>query len=51
MVELQLKKAKLDRDGAGAEEASMTAEGHVLSRNDLLDQLMKVNKDQKIKSA
>ena len=51
MVELQLKKAKLDRDGAGAEEASMTAEGHVLSRNDLLEQLMKANKDQKIKTA
>ena len=51
MVELQLKKAKLDRDDAGGEQAQMTAEGHVLSRNDLLEQLMKANKDQKIKSA
>jgi len=51
MVELQLKKAKLDRDGAGTEEASMTAEGHVLSRNDLLERLLNANKEQKIKSA
>jgi hypothetical protein len=51
MIDLQLKKAKLDRDGQGSEEAQMTAEGHVLSRNDLLERLMNANKEQKIKSA
>jgi hypothetical protein len=51
MVELQLKKAKLDRDAQGDEPAAMTAQGHVLSRNELLEQLVNANKDQKIKTA
>ena len=51
MIDLQLKKAKFDRDGQGGEEAQMTAQGHVLSRNELLEQLMNANKDQKIKSS
>jgi len=51
MIDLQLKKAKFDRDGQGGEEAQMTAEGHVLSRNDLLERLVNANKEQKIKSS
>jgi hypothetical protein len=50
MVELQLKKAKFDRDGQGDEPAAMTAEGHVLNRNELLERLITANRDQKIKS-
>lgn len=44
MVELQMKKVKLDRDVAG-EEPTATAHGQVLSRNDLLE-MIKVTKDQ-----
>jgi hypothetical protein len=46
MIQLQLQKAKLDLDrekAAGAnddDEAVETAEGQVLSRNDLLDRLI-----------
>jgi hypothetical protein len=53
MIDLQMKKLKLDQDraknsnddGTGAVE---TAEGHVLSRNDLLERLIG-NRDQKSK--
>ena len=52
MVELQLKKAKFDRDGKEDADgpAAITAQGHVLNRNDLLAQLVAAAKDQKIKS-
>jgi hypothetical protein len=45
MVELQMKKVKLDRDVQG-EEPAQTAHGQVLSRNDLLE-MVKVSRDQK----
>jgi hypothetical protein len=38
MVELQMKKVKLDREQTG-EEPTQTAHGQVLSRNDLLDMI------------
>ena len=44
MVDLQLKKARMDRDTAG-DEPTQTAHGQVLSRNDLLD-MIKGTKDQ-----
>jgi hypothetical protein len=44
MVELQLKKAKMDRD-APSEESVETAHGQVLSRNDLLE-MIKGSRDQ-----
>ena len=44
MVELQMKKAKLDHDTAG-DEPTQTAHGQVLSRNDLLE-MIKGSKDQ-----
>jgi len=44
MVELQLKKVKLDRDTAG-DEPAQTAHGQVLSRNDLLE-MIKGSRDQ-----
>lgn len=44
MVELQLKKARMDRDTA-SDEPTQTAHGQVLSRNDLLD-MIKGTKDQ-----
>jgi hypothetical protein len=48
MVDLQLKKLKMDQDQARAapEEAMETAHGQVLSRNDLLERLM-TSRDQK----
>ena len=53
MVDLQMKKLKLDQDRAKAASADgtepmETAEGHVLSRNDLLERLIG-NRDQKSK--
>jgi len=53
MVDLQMKKLKLDQDRAKAaaadgNEPMETAEGHVLSRNDLLERLIG-NRDQKSK--
>ena len=53
MVDLQLKKLKLDQDRAknsndDGTAAMETAEGHVLSRNDLLERLIG-NRDQKSK--
>jgi hypothetical protein len=44
MVELQMKKVKLDRDAQG-DEPTATAHGQVLSRNDLLE-MIKGTKDQ-----
>lgn len=44
MVELQMKKAKLDSDARG-DEPAQTAHGQVLSRNDLLE-MIKGSKDQ-----
>jgi hypothetical protein len=44
MVELQMKKVKLDRDTQG-DEPAQTAHGQVLSRNDLLE-MIKGSKDQ-----
>jgi hypothetical protein len=44
MVELQLKKARMDRDAPG-NEPTETAHGQVLSRNDLLE-MIKGNRDQ-----
>jgi uncharacterized protein YoxC len=49
MIELQMKKVKLDRDVQG-DEPSQTAHGQVLSRNDLLEMLKGAN-DQKNKEA
>jgi hypothetical protein len=46
MVDLQMKKLKLDRDAAGADDtggATQTAQGMVLNRNDLLERLLKGN--------
>jgi hypothetical protein len=53
MVDLQMKKLKLDHDraksaSADGSEPVETAEGHVLSRNDLLERLIG-NRDQKDK--
>jgi hypothetical protein len=53
MVDLQMKKLKLDQDRAkaaagGDNDPMETAEGHVLSRNDLLERLIG-NRDQKSK--
>jgi hypothetical protein len=45
MVELQLKKARMDRDSP-VEQAMETAQGQVLSRNDLLE-MIKGTRDQK----
>jgi hypothetical protein len=39
MIDLQMKKLKLDRDTAG-DEPTQTAQGQVLSRNDLLERLI-----------
>ena len=44
MVELQLKKARMDQDVKG-DEPTQTAHGQVLSRNDLLE-MIKGNRDQ-----
>ena len=45
MVDLQLKKLKLDADTQG-DEPMVTAQGQILSRNDLLERLMQ-SRDQK----
>ena len=42
MVELQMKKARLDSDTAG-DEPTQTAHGQVLSRNDLLEMIKSAN--------
>jgi hypothetical protein len=42
MIDLQLKKAKFDRDGANGEESAITTgTGHILDRNELLERLVK----------
>lgn len=42
MIDLQLKKAKFDRDGAdGNDPAMSTGTGHILDRNELLEKLVK----------
>lgn len=48
MVDLQLKKLRMDQDRAGqsSDEAVETAHGQILSRNDLLERLM-ASRDQK----
>lgn len=48
MIELQMKKMKLDRDLQGDEGPQETAQGQVLNRNDLLERLM-ASRDQKSK--
>lgn len=40
MIDLQMKKLKLDRDGNDNDSALPTAQGHVLDRNDLLNRLL-----------
>jgi len=50
MIDLQLKKMKLDQEKSTPEESVETAHGQVLSRNDLLERLIS-SKDQKDKSA
>jgi hypothetical protein len=40
MIELQMKKVKLDRDMQGDEGPAETAQGQVLNRNDLLERLL-----------
>ena len=44
MIELQMKKMKLDNDMQGDEGPAETAHGQVLSRNDLLERLMNQQK-------
>jgi hypothetical protein len=53
MIELQMKKAKLDNDLAGEEQQTPNtpnAQGHVLNRNDILDRLLGT-RDQKANKA
>jgi hypothetical protein len=50
MVELQMKKVKLDRDVQSSDEPTQTAHGQVLSRNDLLE-MIKGAQDQNITKA
>ncbi len=45
MIDLQMKKLKLDRDGSGDDPAVPTASGHVLDRNELLRHLLKRDTD------
>lgn len=45
VIDLQLKKMRLDQQQPGAEEQVTTAQGQVLNRNDLLERLLK-GKDQ-----
>jgi hypothetical protein len=47
MIELQMKKMKLDNDLAGSEEPKETAQGQVLNRNDLLERLLSQQKQNK----
>lgn len=41
MIDLQMKKLKLDRDNRDGESTLPTAEGHVIDRNELLKHLLK----------
>jgi len=49
MIDLQMKKAKLDREVQGNDSTDIQARGHVLSRNELLERL--TNRDQKSEKA
>jgi hypothetical protein len=54
MIDLQLKKLKMDNDQAraaknGDDPEVETAHGQILNRNDLLERLIAINKDQKAK--
>lgn len=46
MIELQMKKLKLDREAPQDDPAMPTAQGHVINRNDLLAHLLKDRADQ-----
>ena len=46
MIELQMKKLKLDREGGTDDAALPTAQGHVINRNELLAHLLKDRADQ-----
>lgn len=46
MIELQMKKLKLDREGGTDDNALPTAQGHVVNRNELLAHLLKDRGDQ-----
>jgi hypothetical protein len=48
MIDLQMKKLKLDRDQQSEEGPSETAQGQVLNRNDILERLL-ASRDQKSK--
>jgi len=48
MIDLQMKKLKLDRDQQSEEGPSETAQGQVLNRNDILERLL-ASRDQKNK--
>ena len=48
MIDLQMKKLKLDRDMQSEDGPSETAQGQVLNRNDILERLM-ASRDQKSK--
>ena len=41
MIQLQLQKAKMDRDAGGDEPTVTTGTGHILDRNELLDRLVR----------
>lgn len=45
MIELQMKKLKLDREGSDGDSALPTAQGHVLDRNEMLRHLLKKDKE------
>jgi hypothetical protein len=45
MIDLQMKKLKLDRDGGQDDPALPTAQGHVLDRNELLKHLLQRDAD------
>lgn len=45
MIDLQMKKLRLDRDGADPDAALPTAQGHVLDRNELLNRLLGKDQD------
>jgi hypothetical protein len=51
MIQLQLQKAKLDRDNSDNEETPVTGTGHVLDRNELLNKLIQRETTKKPDSA
>jgi len=50
MIDLQMKKLKLDREGGDDHPALPTAQGHVLDRNELLKHLLKRDNEDNTKS-